>query len=113
MIDALAILIDPGRIDPTKYIEMECGIQHRCKDELFSSLMRSLNASQSSLCAPLSHSCSFTMKLPVYLYSSVCVRALRCSERHSKVKAFSCMGLALHMKNTIGEEDCGSLPSLC
>lgn len=70
MIDALAILIDQCCIDPTKYIEMECGIQHRCKDELFSSLMRSLNASQTSLCPRLSYLCSFTMKLP-FLFNTV------------------------------------------
>lgn len=84
MIDALAILIDQGCIDPTKYIEMECGIQHRCKDELFSSLMRSLNASQTSLYGCLSYLCSFTIKMHSYLYSS----ALRCSEIYKKCKKY-------------------------
>lgn len=70
MIDALAILIDQGCIDPTKYIEMECGIQHRCKDELFSSLIRSLNASQTSLFpVSLFYTCSFAKKLFVFIIS--------------------------------------------
>lgn len=77
MIDALAILIDQARIDPTKYIEMECGIQHRCKDELFSSLMRSLNASQTSA------RCNFAMVC--YLHSGT----VEVSEERSGCRGWS------------------------
>lgn len=73
MIDALAILIDQGGIDPTKYIEMECGIQHRCKDELFSSLTRSLNASPNltSLRASSSYMGTFKNEAEYLLMKSV------------------------------------------
>lgn len=97
MIDALAILIDQGCIDPTKYIEMECGIQHRCKDELFSSLMRSLNASQTSLCPSLSNLCSFT-SFTAYLFIPTVTQSAPETMYIRLVQGFDVTGL--HKNNT-------------